>query len=155
MQDRILQACHAFISADKDRFGRARKMDEKFCQEFEDFIRNEVNYEELLKRGCKESLKQQWEDTNSQKGVSREVNALLQGDKLQQITVNNLIDDMKKVNSAPSCDFTASKQSIVSVGTDVQDFVFSESKRRLQEIMGKPLFSQSHDDILNLFLPDS
>lgn len=130
------------MSADKSRFVRARKMDEKFCQEFEDFIRNEANYEEFLKRGSKESLKQQWEAQNSQNRVSRELNALLQGDKLQQISVNHLIDDMKKVNSAPSCEFTASKDLIVSAGTDVQDFVLSESKRQLKEIMDKPLFSQ-------------
>ena len=58
LQERILRACYEFINADENRYKQERNED--FYKAFGDFVRKS-SFENLLRRGSSENLKQQWQ----------------------------------------------------------------------------------------------
>ena len=57
LQERILRACYDFIDAAGDRYKQERN--DEFYNTFKTFVKKET-FNNLLRRGCNEDLKQQW-----------------------------------------------------------------------------------------------
>ena len=80
---------------------------------------------------------------------------MLQGDALQKISDNALIQKMKKTDSVTNYDFETSANDILTVQDAVQGFVLEEASSQLRKTIDEPRFSQNQKAFLSAFLPES
>ena len=97
LKERILKTCHAFLQDNEQGFTELSKSKKsEFYQSFRTYIVNGGGLEQMLCRGSNETLKRQWKQQNV--GEARKLHPILEDDKVQTLSVNALIDQMKDLS---------------------------------------------------------